>query len=231
MPTSGRPKALDESQHGNICELVASGSSIRQVARYYGCSPSSVREAERNAEFRQQLAMAKAEAHVLPRDMLRHHADNDWRAAVAWMKHIDQDQSGGPRVSIVRQREANQFVADLIDSVERIVSKPEERADLFELLAASMPAAMRRRWDGQTIRRNRKQVLADFDKRRSAQLDEQANSNNGPPPGQNSDDISRTKTNSGPPPGRNPVPADSQQIPNSQCPFDLPRRVGTKAPE
>ena len=63
MPTPGRPKALDETQHGNVCELVAGGSSIRQAARYMGCAPSSIRrEAARNEEFRRQLAMAKAEA-------------------------------------------------------------------------------------------------------------------------------------------------------------------------
>jgi hypothetical protein len=138
------------------------------------------------------------------------------------MKYVNQDRFGGPNASIVRQREANQFVTDLIDAVERAVSKPLERADLLELLAATMPAALRRRWDGQTLRRNRKQVLADFEKRRAEEVEQRAQSNNGPPPGRNADDISRTKTNNGPPLGRNPDPVDPRPIRNLQCPFDLP---------
>ena len=78
MPTPGRRKSLDEAKLGNVCELVAGGSSIRQVARYMGCAPSSIRrEAERNEEFRRQLAMAKAEVRILPTEVLRDAAEKD----------------------------------------------------------------------------------------------------------------------------------------------------------
>jgi hypothetical protein len=165
MPLPGRPKALDDENQKTICSLLAAGASLRQAAHFVDCDPQSIRrEAERNDEFRRQLAKAKSEANIEPLETLRHAAKNDWRAALSWMERIDPDRFARPDASIVTKREANLFVADLIESIERAISNPRERKDLFELLAPAMPAAMRRRWNGHAMRRAVEQMKSELDK-------------------------------------------------------------------
>ena len=167
MPTAGRPKALDGENQKTVCSLLAAGASLRQAARYVDCDPQSIRrEAERNDEFRRQLAKAKSEANIEPLETLRHAAKNDWRAALSWMERIDPDRFARRDASVITKREANQFVADLIESIDQAISKPRERNNLFKLLAPAMPAAMRRCWDGKATRRALERATQVFDNRK-----------------------------------------------------------------
>ena len=75
-----------------------------------------------------------------------------------------------PDASVVTKRESNQFVADLVESIERAVPDSQDRANLYELLSAAMPAAMRRRWDGHGSRRGLKQAMRDFETKRNEQV-------------------------------------------------------------
>ena len=60
MPRTGRPKALDDEKRGQIRVLIAMGCKLKDVARYVGCAPCTLRrELHRNAEFRQEIADAK----------------------------------------------------------------------------------------------------------------------------------------------------------------------------
>ena len=155
MSNPGRPKTLDDEKQKSVCSLLAAGASLRQAAHFVDCDPQSIRrEAERNDDFRRLLAKAKSEANIEPLKTLRHAAKNDWRAALHWMERLDPDRFARPNATVVTQREANQFVADLVESIEEAVSNAGERDALFKLLSAAMPAAMRRRWDGRYVRRN-----------------------------------------------------------------------------
>jgi hypothetical protein len=149
----GRPRALDRDKQATICNLVAAGVSLRQAAQFVDCDRSSIRrEAKRNGEFRRQFAKARSEASIHPLETLRRAARADWRAALCWMERLDPQRFARPDASVVTQRESNQFVVNLVESIEHAVSNPRERVQLFELLSAVMPAAMRRRWQGRRVR-------------------------------------------------------------------------------
>jgi hypothetical protein len=159
MSAAGRPRALNEDNQATVCSLVAAGVSLRQAAEFVDCDARSIRRAaQRNDEFRRQLAKAKSEANIHPLQTLRQAAQTDWRAALRWMERLDPERFARPNATVVTQREANQFVSDLVESIERVISNDNERTGLFELLSAAMPAAMRRRWDGRRMRRNIEQV-------------------------------------------------------------------------
>jgi hypothetical protein len=68
------------------------------------------------------------------------------------MERLDPERFARPDASVVTQRESNQFVGNLVEAIEETVSDAGERGDLFELLSAVMPAAMRRRWEGRRLR-------------------------------------------------------------------------------
>jgi hypothetical protein len=150
----GQPKALDSSKQDTVCNLVAAGVSIRHAARYVDCDPKSIRrEAARNDEFRRRLDKAKSEASIRPIQTLLEAAQEDWRAALSWMERVDPDRFARPDAAVVTKREANKFVADLIEAVEKAIQKPQERNRLFRLLTPSMPTAMRRNWEINARRR------------------------------------------------------------------------------
>jgi hypothetical protein len=68
------------------------------------------------------------------------------------MERLDPQRFARPDASVVTQSESNQFVVNLVESIERTVSDPRERGDLFELLSGVMPAAMQRRWKSRRLR-------------------------------------------------------------------------------
>lgn len=167
MSTAGRPKVLDEGKQATICSLITAGVSLRQAANFVDCDPNSIRrEVQRNDGFRRQLAKAKSEASIQPLETLKRAAKDDWRAALRWMERIDPVRFARPNASAITQREANRFIDDLVESIERLVSNDRERRDLFKLLSAAMPAAMRKRWNGYRSRRNIKRVKHASDLRR-----------------------------------------------------------------
>jgi hypothetical protein len=161
---AGQKKALDTSKQDAICNLVASGVSIRQAARYVDCDPKSIRrEAGRNDAFRGRLQKAKSEVKIRPVQTLLEAAQDDWRAALSWMECVDPDRFARPEAAIVTKREANQFVADLIAAVEKEVKNPNEQNRLFRVLTPAMPTAMRRNWEISARRR----AAQNFDRRQA----------------------------------------------------------------
>jgi hypothetical protein len=90
------------------------------------------------------------------------------------MERLEPSRFAKNNPKIITQREANQFAVDLVTSIERAISEPEERKILYELLSAAMPTAMRRRWDGQGRRRGLAEVMQDVDARRDAAQERRA---------------------------------------------------------
>jgi hypothetical protein len=163
----GRPRALDENKKATVCNLVAAGVSLRQAAQFVDCDRRSIRrEAQRNGAFRRQLAKARSEASIHPLQTLRQAAKTNWRAALCWMERLDPERFARPDASVVTQRESNQFAVNLVEAIEKTVSNPSERGDLFEMLSAVMPAAMRRRWEGRRLRGKVEQRKVAEDQRR-----------------------------------------------------------------
>jgi hypothetical protein len=168
LSSPGQPKALDDDKQKTVCSLVAAGVSLRQVARFVDCDPKSIRrEAQRNDDFRRRLAKAKSEASVHPLQTLQQAAKADWRAALSWMERIDPDRFARPNESKVTKYEANRFVDKLVEVLEEAVKDPCQRQDLFDLLGATLPAAMRRRWEGGAMDRAMDQVKKDIEERNS----------------------------------------------------------------
>jgi hypothetical protein len=166
-PRRGRPRVLDENKQATVCNLVAAGVSLRQAAQFIDCDRKSIRrEAQRNGAFRRQLAKARSEASIYPLQTLRQAAKTNWRAALCWMERLDPQRFARPDASVVTQRESNQFVGNLVEAIEETVSNPRERGDLFDLLSAVIPAAMRRRWEGRRLRGKIEQTKMAEDQRR-----------------------------------------------------------------
>jgi IS30 family transposase len=152
-----------------VCSLVATGVSLRQAAHFVNCDPKTIRrEALRNDDFRRELERAKSEASMQPLATLRRAANSNWRAALCFMERLEPLRFDGHNAKIITQREANHFAIDLVESIQRAVSSPSERKDLFELLSAAMPAAMRRRWNGQARRRGMAEAMNAIDAKRKA---------------------------------------------------------------
>jgi hypothetical protein len=173
MPPPGHPKALDAEKQKTVCSLVEAGVSLRQAAHFVDCDPKTIRrEAQRNDDFRQQLARAKSEASIHPLQTLRQAAKTNWRAALCWMERLDPQRFARHNPKTITQREASQFAVDLAESIERAVSEPSERQDLFELLSAAMPAAMRRRWDGKGRRRTLAEAIDSVDAKKMDALEQ-----------------------------------------------------------
>jgi hypothetical protein len=168
MSAPGQPSALDADKQKTVCALVTAGVSLRQAAHFVDCDPKTIRrEAQRNDEFRQQLARAKSKATIHPLKTLRQAAKSNWRAALCWMERLDPERFARHNPKTVTQREANEFVANLIESIERAVASPHERQSLFKLLAPAMPTAMRRRWIGHVTRRAVEQKTQNFERRKA----------------------------------------------------------------
>jgi IS30 family transposase len=169
MRQVGHPRVLDVAKQSTICALVANGVSVRQAAHFVNCNPKTVRrEALRNDDFRLQLDKAISEAGMQPLDTLRRAANSNWRAALCFMERLETLQLVGRNAKIITQREANHFAVDLVESIQRAVSNPSERNDLFNLLSAAMPVAMRRRWNGQARRRGLAEAMNAVVARRKA---------------------------------------------------------------
>jgi hypothetical protein len=170
MPNSGQPRALDPPKQKTICSLIAAGASLRQAARFIDCDAKTIRnEAARDDDFRRELAKARSEAALHPLETLHQAAKTNWRASVVWMQRIDPDRFARPNAAVVTQREANQFIADLLETIGRAVSSPQERKAFVELLTPAMPTAMRRRWNGRAMRHAVEQATHAFDSRKAEQ--------------------------------------------------------------
>src|SRR5262245_18977628 len=113
MAERGQPRALNPDKHKTICSLVAAGASLRQAARFVDCDPKTIRsEAQRNDEFRSELAKAKSEAAMHPLETLHQAAKTNWRSALHWMKRVDPVRFDRSGASVLSKREANQLVVD-----------------------------------------------------------------------------------------------------------------------
>jgi hypothetical protein len=161
MSTPGRPKALDHDKRKTVCSLVAAGVSLRQAAHFVGCDPRSIRrEAARNGDFRDELAKSKAEALIHPLQTLHQAAQTNWRAALKLME-LGPERAARAAPAVTK-RDVNQYLAVLIEAIERVVKDAWQREHLFDVLSAAMPATIRRCWEGLGPRRNLKQLIARY---------------------------------------------------------------------
>jgi hypothetical protein len=164
MPGPGQPKKLDHTKRAEVCALVAAGVNVREAARFVGCDRKTIHnEARRNHEFHRQLQQARSQAQVHPLRTMHEAAATNWRAAAWWLERLAPEAFAQPAAAVLGQREANKFAADLIEIIERVVSNPLERERLYELVTATLPAAMRRTWDHRQSRRKLERAMVYFD--------------------------------------------------------------------
>jgi hypothetical protein len=172
MSQVGRPRKFDQTKRAEVCALLAAGVSVREAARFVGCDRGTIRnEARRNDQFRHQLQRARSQAQVHPLRTMQQAAATNWRAAAWWLERLAPDTFAEPAASVVGRREANKFAADLIAIIERVVADPLEREQLYDLLTAAMPAAMRRVWDHRQSGRKLARAIDYFQDRRTAVAD------------------------------------------------------------
>ena len=156
----GRPKKLDEAKRAHVLALVAAGIKLSAAARLVDCDPNTVRnEAHRNRAFARELRRARTQAQIHPLRTMQQAAATNWRAAAWWLERLAPKSFAQSADVKLGQREANKFVADLIQIIDRAVASPVERARLTELLSVAMPTAMRRAWDYRQSRRQLRHAL------------------------------------------------------------------------
>jgi hypothetical protein len=172
---------LDDHKRAELCALIGAGIGLRNAARLVGCSRNTVRnEARRNRQFAHDLNRAKSQAQVHPLRTMQQAATTNWRAAAWWLERLAPESFAQPAAAVLGRREANKFVADLIEIIDRVVSHPLQREQLHELLSAAMPAAMSRAWNHRQSSRKLQQAIDFFDGRRSFAGRQLGPADNGP---------------------------------------------------
>jgi IS30 family transposase len=113
-PTTGRPRALDETKQAEVCALISTGCGLEWVARYVGCAASTIRrEASRNPKFRQRLRQATMDAEVEPLQAVRRAANTHWRAGVWYLKQLHAQRAATQEIRFEKSRRLENFAREV----------------------------------------------------------------------------------------------------------------------
>ncbi len=148
MAKPGRPRVLDETKQREICAIVTAGASLRQAAKYVGCSASTVhREAGRDEVFRERLRRASATAQLAPLQSMREAVRTHWRAAAWMLERADPDKFGRRNPKHFGAKELRALRRDLLAILKDEIPQTGLRQRVVERISATLDYAMRHAWD------------------------------------------------------------------------------------
>lgn len=85
MSQPSRPPVLNDAKREVVCIILAKGGTLAEAAKCLDLSVRTLqREQRRNPRFSMQVSEAKAQALLMPFQVLRKAARTNWRAA-SWM--------------------------------------------------------------------------------------------------------------------------------------------------
>jgi hypothetical protein len=121
----GRPRTLDDGKRREICALIAGGCGLREAAKYVHCSVNTIRrEAERNADFGQQLRHSENYAQLTPLRAMQGAVGTHWRAAAWMLERAFPERFGRPDAGAFGGRQARELLNEVLSIV---------RAEMFDL--------------------------------------------------------------------------------------------------
>lgn len=169
MSNAGRPRALNETKCREVCAIVTAGASLKQAAKYVGCSVSTInREAKREESFREQLRRASVAAQLAPLQSLRAAANSHWRAAAWMLERIDPEKFGQRRVNHFGSKELRALRRDLLAIVRDEIDHPGIRERMEKRFRATLDYAMRHAWDSTRSGGKLNQAMKYFKKKDAA---------------------------------------------------------------
>ncbi len=114
----GRPRTLDEGKRREVVALISTGYGLVGAAKYVGCTVITIRrEAERDAEFGQQLRDAEKEARLKPLEAIRHKAHTHWRAAAWLLEHSERKKPAKQAPPQLKQPEINGLIEAVLNKL------------------------------------------------------------------------------------------------------------------
>lgn len=117
-PARGRPRVLDDAKRREICALIAGGCDLREAARYVRCSVNTIRrEAERNADFGEQLRRSEMYAELSPLRSMQQAIGTHWRAAAWFLERAYPHRFGRRDPATFNSQQARRLLTEVLDIV------------------------------------------------------------------------------------------------------------------
>ena len=119
------PAPLDDGKRREICALIAGGCGLREAAKYVHCSVNTIRrEAERNADFAQQLRHSETYAQLSPLRAMQSAVATHWRAAAWMLERAFPERFGRPDAGAFGARQARELMNEVLSII---------RAEMFDV--------------------------------------------------------------------------------------------------
>jgi hypothetical protein len=124
-PGPGRPPTLNDAKRREICALVAGGCGLQEAAKYVRCGINTIRrEADRNAEFNENLRRAEMYAQLSPLRAMQHASSTHWRAAAWMLERAFPDRFARPEAGAFGARQARQLLGEVLNVISDETSDP-----------------------------------------------------------------------------------------------------------
>jgi len=163
-PGRGRPRALDDAKRREICALVAGGCGLREAARYVRCDVSTIRrDAERNAQFGEQLRNSEAYAQLSPLRAMQHAVGTHWRAAAWMLERAFPDRFARPEQGSFGARHARQLMNEVLQLIGSEISDPFKSERLEKRVRGTFEYHIRSACDRRRSARKLREAMQFFD--------------------------------------------------------------------
>jgi hypothetical protein len=115
MPRTGRPRALDDNKQRDVCLMTTLGFTLENVARFIGCSASTIRrELRRNPAFLEKFRQAQLGCELGPLNTLRQAALTNWRAALLYLERMNPNAFVKKNVRYITQEQLQLFTEKIV---------------------------------------------------------------------------------------------------------------------
>ena len=134
-----RPKLLTPERRRELIVYVSAGMRVEHAARYVGCSVRTVRrEADRNDQFRIELATAEIGVRSDPEMLMKRAAGSHWRAAAWMLERRDPHRFGRRRTDACGPQELEEICNTIIEVALAAVGDGQARRELYLQLVGAL---------------------------------------------------------------------------------------------
>jgi hypothetical protein len=165
----GRPRALDDVKRREICALVAGGCGLREAARYVRCNIYTIRrEAERNAEFDEQLRRAETYAQLSPLRAMQAAVATHWRAAAWFLERTFPERFARPEPGAFGSRQARELLNEALSVISSEIADPFKFGRIEKRLRGTFEYYIRAACDRRRTSRSVRKAMKFFDDKNTA---------------------------------------------------------------